>query len=181
MKKLDREVADLRSAVEQLKRELARKEARPSMPLAARRGWFLGVSRKTFTQGVDQFVELDLYTWTQGKWRKAVLEAPGFIRARDWYLNKGDTLEKKTKLKVEHYETTWVVTGMYCSPTDLDEFKESPMTGSPGEGESAGDGSFLDASQMSWSDFASAGGSGGSSFGSGGGFDNAGANGLVFD
>lgn len=122
MKTPEQRIADLERKIAQLERELLRKPAREAAPLAARRGWFLGITREDFTQGVDEFFEIDVWIWSETlqKWRKV----PGFvIEARDWFLNDGEEVEKETKVKVEWYETTWVVTAMYCSPTDIEEFQ----------------------------------------------------------
>lgn len=137
MKTLENQVAELRQQIEQLKREIARKPAREAAPLTPRHGRFFGITRKDFEQGVDEFFEVDVYIWspTLNKWRKVPVEPLGFIQARDWFLNEGETVEKLTKVKIEWYETTWVVSAMYCSPTDLDEFQPTPPP-SPGETES---------------------------------------------
>lgn len=138
MKTRDERIAELEMAVAQLKRELLRKPAREANPLAIRRGWFLGITREDFTQGVDEFFEVDVWTWNPitDSWRKV----PGFvIQARDWFLNDGEEVEKETKVKVEWYETTWVVTAMYCSPTDIEEFQSIRSPGAQdGEQESGG-------------------------------------------
>ena len=139
MKTQDNRLRELEQRVSQLTYELSlvRKEARPAMPLAARRGWFLGILRKDYTQGgAAEFMEVDVYIWevTESKWKKKPVAPFGFIKARDWFLNEDEEVEKKTKVKVEYYHTTWVVTAMYCSPTDLPEFNPtSPGTTSPGE------------------------------------------------
>jgi hypothetical protein len=137
MKTQEQRIVELEQTVAQLTYDLAlvRKLARPATPLAARRGWFLGMLRKDYTQGgAAEFMECDVYTWENetSKWKKIVVPPFGFIKARDWFLNTDEEVEKKTKLKVEYYETTWVVTGLYCSPTDLDEYKPSPGTTSVG-------------------------------------------------
>lgn len=101
--------------------------------------WYFGIVRKDYTQGGDdQFIELDIYTrdLAAGKWKK---RPGGVLLALDWYLNKDETLEKNTKVRADWYINCWAVTGMYCTPTDLDEFLPSPSTGSPGEMEAGGD------------------------------------------
>lgn len=115
----------------QLEREVAalRKEVRQANPISVRNGWFLGITRKDYTQGgEDEFIECDVWIWepSQDAWKKIPVAPFGFIKARDWYLNEGEELEKTTKVKIEYYETTWVVTGMYCGPTDLPEFGGTP-------------------------------------------------------
>lgn len=128
MKTLDNRIADVERRLEQVRREVARKPAREAAQPSARRGWFLGITREDFTQGVDTLFSVDVWIWSETlqKWRKV----PGMvIQARDWFLNADETVEKDTKVKVEWYETTWVVTAMYCSPTDIDEYgnKRAPL------------------------------------------------------
>ncbi|WP_254512849.1 hypothetical protein [Anatilimnocola floriformis] len=105
--------------------------------------WFLGIVREDYTQSTPSSgsssstakIKIDVYTRDLDgrKWRKL----PGVvIEAEDWFLNKGEKLEKKTKVRVDWYINCWAVTGMYCSPSDLDELKpKSPSTGYPGEQE----------------------------------------------
>jgi hypothetical protein len=140
MRTVENRIAEMERTIAQLKYELtARKPSREAMPLSPRRGWWLGITRKDYTQGgAAEFIEVDIYLWHPDieKWRKVTgLPAPGFIQARDWFLNEDEEIEKKTKVRVDYYETTWVVTAAYCSPTDLDEFKPSPGSQSPGEQE----------------------------------------------
>jgi hypothetical protein len=147
MKTLEQQVAELRQTVAQLTREVARKESRPAAPLSPRKGWFLGITRADFTQGTDDFFSVDVWIWTDAQWRKV----PGFvIQARDWFLNAGETVEKDTKVKVEWYETTWVVTAMYCSPYEPED--PSPGAGSPGEQEASLGSSDAPSDTYSWGD-----------------------------
>lgn len=135
MKSMEKRVEELEIKLAQTQRELARKPSREAMPLPTRKGWFLGIVREDFTQGTDTFVSVDLWIWsgTDNAWRRAT---GLFINARDWFLNDGETLAKDTKVKIEWYETTWVVTAMYCSPTDIPEHMSTVSPGStppPGE------------------------------------------------
>lgn len=137
MKTVDQRLSEAERTIAQLLRDTARKPAREAAPLAPRHGKFLGITREDFTQGVDDFFSVDVWIWseTDQEWRKV---PDLIIEARDWFLNDGEEVQKETKVKVEWYETTWVVTAMYCSPTDLDAYKSlaSPgaeiYTGSPG-------------------------------------------------
>jgi hypothetical protein len=139
MTPLEKRIELLERKSAQQEREIAqlKKMVRERSELHPRNGWFLGITRKDYTQGgADEFIEVDIYYWstTIGKWRKKVVAPLGYVKARDWYLNADEVLEEKTKVKIEHYENTWVVTGMYCSPTDLEEFGgRSPGSQSPGE------------------------------------------------
>jgi len=141
VKSTDDRIRELEQTVAQLRRQMERKEVRQAMPLSPRHGRFFGITRKDYTQGGDdEFIEVDLYHWAtiQGKWVKKPVAPDGFIEARDWYLNEGEELLKKTKVRVEWDENTWVVTGMYCSPTDLEEFNpSSPGSQQGGEYEPA--------------------------------------------
>lgn len=121
--------------------------------------WYLGLVREKYTQGeTSHGVYLDLYVrdLVARKWRKL----PGSpLEAEDWFLQKEETLEKKTKVRVDWYINCWVVTDMHCSPTDLDEFKDTPSPGgSPGEHEQEqqlggfGEGTYGGATSSSYSD-----------------------------
>jgi hypothetical protein len=140
---MEKRVEELEIKLAQTQRELARKPSREAMPLPVRKGWFLGITREDFTQGTDTFVSVDLWIWsgTDNAWRRA---AGLSINARDWFLNDGETLEKETKVKVEWYETTWVVTAMYCSPTDITEHQSSLSPGAEVSGSSADSGGGFD-------------------------------------
>lgn len=126
MKTPDQELKELRREVEQLKREMSRYAVRPAAPLAPRYGRFLGITREDFTKGTDEFFEVDVWIWseTDQDWRKV----PNLvIQARDWFLDDDEEVQRQTKVKIEWYETTWVVTAMYCSPVGEDsEFYSSP-------------------------------------------------------
>ena len=132
MKRIEQEVKDLRAAVEQLKREVLnlREPVRHAAPLAARRGWFLGIVREDFTKGEDEFIKCDIWIWsaTDDEWRKV----PGLVNeeVRDWFLNDDTEIEKDTKLKIEWYETTWVATAIYCEPVNQETFKSRRSPGS---------------------------------------------------
>ncbi len=82
--------------------------------------WYLGITREDFTQGEDVVFAIDVWAWDTDveEFRKV----PGFvIEAQDWFLNSEEEVEKGTKVRVDWYISTWVVTAMYCSPTDLEE------------------------------------------------------------
>jgi hypothetical protein len=82
--------------------------------------WYLGITRDDFTQGVDQRVSIDVWAWNTDS--DSFHKVPGFvIEARDWFLNDGEEVTKGTKVRVDWYISTWVVTAMYCSPTDIEE------------------------------------------------------------
>lgn len=122
--------------------------------------WYLGITREEFTQGVDDVFEVDVWTWDT--FTETFRKVPGFvIEARDWFLNADEVVEKYTKVRVDWYISTWVVTAMYCSPIEPDDdyTTGSPSTGSPGEmeggygGESPGGGSAFDTSfSPEWDD-----------------------------
>lgn len=87
--------------------------------------WYLGITRYDFTQGVDAVFEIDVWAWDTVT--ETFRQVPGFIiQARDWFLNAGEEVERGTKVRVDWYISTWVVTAMYCSPTDLEEYE--PVT-----------------------------------------------------
>lgn len=149
MKTPEQRIAELERTVMQLQRDLAGKPSREAMPLTPRKGWFLGITRENFTKGTDEFYQLDIWTWsaTLSQWRK--FPGPVFL-ARDWFLNDGETVDKETKVKVEWYETTWVVTALYCSAVDEDgEFSQSLSVGALASSE--GGGSFSDSYAQAFS------------------------------
>ena len=128
MKSQEQRIAELEAKLAQLQRELARKPSREMMPLPARRGWFLGITRAVLAQGGA--VDVDAWIWsnTLSAWRKANVVIPD---CRDWFLNDGEEIETLTKVKVEWYETTWAITAAYCSPTDLPELQPTIPPESP--------------------------------------------------
>lgn len=94
--------------------------------------WYVGIVREDYQQGTTEhgiFVDIYKRDLALSRWRKI---ANIVLEAEDWFLNEGELLEKLTKVRVDWHINCWVVTSMYCSPTDLDEFQPT-VPQSPGE------------------------------------------------
>lgn len=120
MTPVDKRLELLERRVAQQDREivLLKKEARQAMPLAPRHGRIYGVTHQDFTKGTDDFITVEVWLWSTSaeEW-----QASGTIledKVRDWFLNDGEIIERGTKVRCDYYESTWLLTAVYCSPSD---------------------------------------------------------------
>lgn len=117
MKTLERKVEELVAKVAALERALANRPTREAQVRIPRRGWWLGVVQTLFTKSSPtDTATVEIWRWsvTDSEWQATGVE----VEAIDWFLNTGETHAADVKVKVEYYDTVWVITGAYCEAND---------------------------------------------------------------
>jgi len=118
MKTLENRVAELELKLAQALREIARRPVREAMPLAPRHGRWFGVTQASFTKGSDTFVDVEIWIYSTADDAWAASGEIVASKVRDWFLNDGEVIEAGTKVRIDWYESTWVLSNAYCAPSD---------------------------------------------------------------
>lgn len=124
MKSLLQRIEELEVRLAQTQREIARKPSREATPHAKRNGWFLGITRGELAPGGN--VDVTVWIWSGGQWRQTnpivIIED-----AQDWFMNQADDpAAAGTKVRVDWYETVWVITAIYCDESDHEDSTRTP-------------------------------------------------------
>lgn len=89
----------------------------------------LAINREDMDQGQTCAVDIYFRDIANNMWRKSEYS---ILAVYDWFLNDGETIEQNTKLIIG-WHAVWVITGAYCSPTDLEELQPTIPPQAPPE------------------------------------------------